>query len=380
MPIINQVVQGSGGGSGPRYYIDKSVDANGKMVEGNTIIDTTGVTEIGENILASAYSGNTNISGAVNFSSITKLNRRSLSACFSGTHITSFNMSGLTTLYGLGCLVDCCSNCTDLVSADLQSVTVVEQEGFRRTFSGCTNFTTYNLDSVTSAATSSFNETFKGTKITSLSLPNITTVSGSYCFQSVCESCVYLTSVNLPKLKIANQSYAFVSAFKGCSLLPTAGFPSLSEIKQQRVFSGAFVNCVALQSLWFYALTPSSFGTQDNQFETMLNGCSNVTVHFPMAIQSTIGSWSSVTGGFNGTNTTVLFDIVTSLTGADGNTYTRSEKDSTSTATAWVYNDTLYYTSGVSNNTAGVNEPSVADTIYSDDACTQSVTTITAIA
>ena len=99
-----------------------------------------------------------------------------------------------------------------------------------------------------------------------------------------------------------------------------------------------------------------------------------------MAIQSTIGSWSDVTNGFGGTNTTVLFDIVTSLTGADSNTYTRSEKDSTSTATAWTYNDTLYYTSGVSNNTAGVNEPSVADTIYSDDACTTSVTTITAIA
>ena len=79
-------------------------------------------------------------------------------------------------------------------------------------------------------------------------------------------------------------------------------------------------------------------------------------------------------------NTTVLFDLVTSLTGADGNTYTRQEKDSTSTATAWVYNDTLYYTSGVSDNANGVNEPSVSDAIYSDAACQNSITTITAIA
>lgn len=35
---------------------------------------------------------------------------------------------------------------------------------------------------------------------------------------------------------------------------------------------------------------------------------------------------------------------------------------------------------GVSDNDNGVNEPAVSDAIYSDAACTQSVTTITAIA
>ena len=99
-----------------------------------------------------------------------------------------------------------------------------------------------------------------------------------------------------------------------------------------------------------------------------------------MAVQSTIGSWADVTGGFGGTNTTVLYDIVTTITGADSNTYTRSEKNSTATATAWTYNDTLYYTSGVSNHTAGVNEAQVGDTIYSDSACTTAVTTISSIA
>jgi hypothetical protein len=59
----------------------------------------------------------------------------------------------------------------------------------------------------------------------------------------------------------------------------------------------------------FPALTTSSFGPSTNQFNNMLQGCSNVTVHFPATIQSTIGNWSSVTSGFNGTNTTVLFDL-----------------------------------------------------------------------
>jgi hypothetical protein len=137
-----------------------------------------------------------------------------------------------------------------------------------------------------------------------------------------------------------------------------------------------FGYCTSLQSLWFYALNTNSFGTVTTQFTNIVQSVTGCTIHFPMTIQATIGSWTN----FGGTNTTVLFDLVTSLTGADGNTYTRQEKDSTSTATAWVYNDTLYYTSGVSDNDNGVNEPTVSDAIYSDAACTQSVTTITAIA
>jgi hypothetical protein len=59
----------------------------------------------------------------------------------------------------------------------------------------------------------------------------------------------------------------------------------------------------------FPALTTASFGSYTTQFNDMLRGCSNVTVHFPAAIQPTIGSWTSVQNGFSGTNTTVLFDL-----------------------------------------------------------------------
>ena len=207
------------------------------------------------------------------------------------------------------------------------------------------------------------------------SLENLGSRSLAYTFSGASN----ITGFDLSNLTIVTGANAMFECFKGTAIV-TGRFPSLAVINQQNVLYGGFEQCTSLQSLWFYALNTNSFGSRTNQFYIMLNGCTNVTVHFPMAIQSTIGSWSDVTNGFGGTNTTVLFDIVTSLTGADSNTYTRSEKDSTSTATAWTYNDTLYYTSGVSNNTAGVNEPSVADTIYSDDACTTSVTTITAIA
>ena len=70
-----------------------------------------------------------------------------------------------------------------------------------------------------------------------------------------------------------------------------------------------FNGCTNLTTVSFPALTTSSFGNYTNQFNNMLSGCSGVTVHFPAAIQSTIGNWSSVTSGFGGTNTTVLFDL-----------------------------------------------------------------------
>ena len=103
------------------------------------------------------------------------------------------------------------------------------------------------------------------------------------------------------------------------------------------------------------------------------------TVHFPANMQSVIGSWSDVVNGFNGTNTTVLFDLPSTqpLTGADTNVYDRNPKYDTGSALAWKIGidnpEPVYYTSGTT-------DPAVSDTIYSDAACTTAVTTISSIA
>lgn len=295
MPIINQVVKG-GGGTGPTYYVEKKLDANGKLVQGDILFDFTGVRDIGSNILQYAFYENTNIRGQVSMPDLVTLSGQyALGYCFNRCiHITSFSMPVLAT--------------------------------------------------ITNSYALSF--TFGNTAITSAIFPSLTSITTGLVFD-----------------------YCFAA----CNSLTKAEFPSLSIAEGYAIFENAFINCSALEDVYFYALTPSSFGTGTTLFNNMLQNCSGVTVHFPMAIQSTISSWSSVTSGFSGTNTTVLFDIVTSLTDADGNTYVRKQKESTSTATAWVYNDTLYYTSGTS-------EPSVGDTIYSDAACTAAVTTIDSIA
>ena len=64
-----------------------------------------------------------------------------------------------------------------------------------------------------------------------------------------------------------------------------------------------------ITSLSFPALTSSSFGSSKNQFNSMLSGVTGCKVHFPSNLKSEIGSWSDVRRGFEGINTTILWDL-----------------------------------------------------------------------
>jgi hypothetical protein len=116
----------------------------------------------------------------------------------------------------------------------------------------------------------------------------------------------------------------------------------------------------------------------------MCSGIPNITLHFPSntqaAVETLVGY--STTAPFGATAGTVLFDLPATytLTGADSNTYSRNPKYDTATSLAWkvgAYGTTnftpAYYTSGLT-------DPTVGTTIYSDSACTTSVTTVSAIA
>ena len=172
--------------------------------------------------------------------------------------LTSVNLSSLTTISGNVALVDAFQNCTNLISVDL-------------------------LNLVTISGNSAMNYTFqKCTGLTALSFPALTTISGSSGMQY---------------------------AFSGCSKLTSINLSSLATISGSRAMQNAFQNCIQLKTLSFPALTSISFGSYTNQFNGMLNYTSGCTVHFPSNLQSVIGSWSSVTLGFGGTNTTILFDL-----------------------------------------------------------------------
>lgn len=91
------------------------------------------------------------------------------------------------------------------------------------------------------------------------------------------------------------------------SRMTTISFPKLNYIGEDGMVY-CFLGSVTLTSVYFNSLTSSSF-YDDDVFYNMLNFTQNCTVHFPSNLQSVIGNWSDVLGGFGGTNTTVLFDL-----------------------------------------------------------------------
>lgn len=415
----------------PTYYIERSV-RNGYLTGYNVtnVIDMTNVTGIAPYGLAWAYSrqnpsgSDTDLIGGATdpypFSNIdiiwplqnvgsmglyrTFYGRGGINSAQLGD--LSYNLSNCTETFSRSDVKSCSlyssvmsgmiatfATCESLTSANV-SCSILGNSCVR-TFNWCPNLATLTVNTPKIGYSASNNPTaiefVTHSKLTSLDMSATTLIQGygyiydgglSGQYGSATRFCAYntlLTNVNiknLTEIKTATSSAGLcVEMFRECTALESQKFESLNIIGGYGLNYG-FRGCTALKSVWFYGLTTIGGGALNN----MLSGCSNVTAHFPMAIQSTYSSDTRFTGGFSGTNTTVLFDLVTSLTGADTNTYTRSEKDSTTTATAWTYNDTLYYTSGVSDNTNGVNEPAVGDTIYSDAACTTAVTTISAIA
>lgn len=181
-------------------------------------------------------------------------------------------------------------------------------------FYDCDSLTSVDLSSLTavggvSAAGYAF---YSCGSLASVDLSSLETVSGSHAFEYAFHNCTSLTSIDLSSLTTVPTTgdSAFRHAFSGCTSLTSVDLSSLATLKSTNAFQYAFQGCTSLTSLSFPALTTDSFGPNyTSQFNNMLYGITGCTVHFPAAIQSTIGSWSSVTSGFGGTNTTVLFDL-----------------------------------------------------------------------
>lgn len=144
--------------------------------------------------------------------------------------------------------------------------------------------------------------------IQSVSFPDLVNISGNHALRFAFTHCKNLASINFPKLETVTSTRTCYMAF-GDTDLTTVSFPVLNTITGSYCLQNFFTDCQKLTTLSFPALTSTSFGSYTNQFNAMLSGVTGCTVHFPSNLQSVIGSWSSVTSGFSGTNTTVLFDL-----------------------------------------------------------------------
>ena len=172
------------------------------------------------------------------------------------------------------------------------------------------NFTFSLPSNATDVGTQAMYYAFNGcTSLTSVTFPSLTTVSGDRALHNAFRDCTSLTSVDLSSLTTVSGSSAMDATFNGCTSLTSVTFPSLTTVNNNVAMSSIFKGCRSLTTLSFPSLNSNSFGSYVNQFTRMLDGVTGCTVHFPSNLQSVIGSWSSVTSGFGGTNTTVLFDL-----------------------------------------------------------------------
>lgn len=175
---------------------------------------------------------------------------------------------------------------------------------FQATFEDNRNLTSISFPKLKKVDNCSYS-CFNYCPLTSVEFPELQEVNMFRWFQYL----TTLTSISLPKLSKLS-GYGLLEAFYNCSGLTSMVFPALSDMTStSQGLKNTFQRCTSLTSVSFPALTSTSFGRYTNQFNNMLSGCTDCTVHFPSNLQSVIGSWSDVTAGFGGTNTTVLFDL-----------------------------------------------------------------------
>ena len=293
----------------PAYYIEKTKDANNVAQNGSHLMDFSTFTDVGAGVFSYAYYQNTNITGTVDLSGLNTITGDSaFQYCFSGcTGITGADLSNLTTISGAAAFIYAFYNCTGITNINLSKFTnVSSSNGALCMFANCTGLTSVSLPSLIQLDGCA--EMFRGcTNLTSVSVPSVIKVyaNGSNSF---CSGCTALTNISLSSMVWVNANNALSYAFYGCTGLTTFDFTHLCRVGSSMCFGTTFRNCTSLTSLSFpnLAYTATNF---NGAFNNTLQGVTGCTVHFPAEWQTMMSSWSNITNGMGGTNTTILFDL-----------------------------------------------------------------------
>ena len=298
---------------------------NGDQAMSDCFYDCTSLVSVDLSNLLSINGTNAFRNAFGNCSSLTSVDLSSLnsvsgsgvmSKCFYGSHLTNLAIPNLSAINNEYAMSQICDGNTYLISIDLSSLSSISgSNAMSQAFYGCTSLNLVDLSSLetiegTNVLFAAFGNCSSLTSIDLGSLRSINENNSNYSnsLREAFRGCSSLTSVNLSSLSIIKGERALYRLFYECTSLATVTLP-LSLTDGSYVLQNAFYRCTNLSSLSFPALTPSSFGMYNNQFNGMLSGCSNVTVHFPSNLQSIIGNWTDVQNGFGGTNTTILYDL-----------------------------------------------------------------------
>lgn len=147
--------------------------------------------------------------------------------------------------------------------------------------------------------------------IGSITMKHLRVVSGNSAFYNafyVSGSANITYDVDFSTIEELSGLECFYGTFS-LSSFTEVRFNNLSVLTGSKALALCFIQMRNSADFYFPALNSQSFGSNTDQFWWMLAFSSNCTVHFPSNLQSVIGSWEDVLGGFRGTNTTVLFDL-----------------------------------------------------------------------
>ena len=320
----------------PAYYIDKTKDANNVLQAGTTLMSFSGLSNVGNYGLAYAYYYNTNITGTVDLSWLVNAsNTGSFSYAFAYSGITGVDLSNLETVSGNSALQSAFLGCTGLTGtinlSKLKRITA-SNNAMSLTFSGCTGITGVNLSSLEYISDSA-SQTFQNcSNLTSVDLSKLTYIYGSSTCANMFQNCNITGSLDLSSLIVVDSYSGCNSMFYNNANITSVDLSNLVSIANTSVLQGMFSGCTSLASVDISKLCkigrnlretfrntslttlsfPSLAYTATNlngAFQDMLKGVTGCTVHFPAEWQTTMSSWSAVTNGFGGTNTTVLFDL-----------------------------------------------------------------------
>ena len=209
--------------------------------------------------------------------------------------------------------------------------------------------------------------------LTSVSFPDLETISQGYTCSHAFEYCSKLTNTGLQNLKTISGSNACVDMYSYCSLLTSTGLDNLESITGVASCQQMFYTCIGLVRVDFPKLTvvSSTDAMGKNTSTGMFRNCTNLAeMHFRADAQTLIESLAGYATRFGAPSTcTIYFDLIGTIT-VGGVAYSRNEPnsirvDGTKTFVAWKdASNNIVYTSATS-------EPAVGTVVYSDQGTTQ---------
>ena len=319
----------------------------------NTFLDCTGLTSVNLSglITTDSYSSFNGCFGGC--SSLTSMNLGSLvyasNDCFGGTfnfctNLASVNLSKLIRVGTESCFTNAFSDCTSLTTLSFNNLAYTTEDisySFNNMLAGCSNVTVhfpaewqtemenwddvqngfggtnttilwdlpnptkYDLSHITrlDASNALYNSFVGGAfpNLTSVDLSNLEEINGYGACNTTFSGCSNIISADLSSLRIVSNEIGCASMFAECSSLTSIDLSSLESLTGNDCMAYMFVGCTSLTELRFPSLktvlTPYVFNS-------MLDRCNNVTVHFPSNLASY--KFENVMGG---SGTTVLYDL-----------------------------------------------------------------------